>query len=52
VYEENTKSASIAFAVQSHIVLYNNITYYTTDKTSTYDVSISKGGHLVPEAEM
>jgi len=25
---------------------YNNVTYYTTDKKSTYDVSMSTGGHV------
>ena len=28
-------------------MFYNNITYYTTDKKSTYDVSMSTGGNLV-----
>ena len=31
----------------SWIKKYNNVTYYTTDKKSTYDVSMSTGGHLV-----
>jgi len=31
----------------SWIKKYNNVTYYTTDKISTYDVSMSIGGHLV-----
>jgi len=31
----------------SWIKKYNNFTYYTTDKKSTYDVLMSTGGHPV-----
>ena len=40
--DENSRIIS-----SSWIKKYNNVTYYTTDKKSTYDVSMSTGGHLV-----